>query len=104
MAKKATYYVLVVEGGVEPSLSDPFKSWEDRDKEAKKVRNEGVDGQGDPEENGVFWLDVTADGKVQVGAYSNGFMESEDEKEDKAEQQRRDEKNGLYPEHADDAN
>lgn len=82
MAKKAktTFYVLVVEGGVEPSLSNPFKSWEDRDKEAKKVRNEGVpsvifDGKGDPAENGVFWLDVSADGKVQVGSYSNGFME-----------------------------
>lgn len=78
MATK-THYVLVIEGGVDPSLSNPFKSQEERDLEAKKVRNEGVDGHGDPEENGVFWLDVTSDGKVKVGAYSNSFMESKDE-------------------------
>jgi len=70
MAKKTTYYVLVVEGCVEPSLSDPFKSWLARDKEARRVRNFGVDNHGDTENNGVFWLDVTPDGKVEVGAYS----------------------------------
>jgi hypothetical protein len=76
MAKpKTTYYVLVVEGGVEPSLSDPYKTEKARDKEAKRVRNEGVDEHSDPVENGVFWLDVTSDGKVEVGSFSGGFME-----------------------------
>jgi hypothetical protein len=79
MAKKTTYYVLVVEGCVEPSLSDPFKSWLARDKEARRVCNEGVDNHGDTENNGVFWLDVTPDGKVEVGAYSNGFMEADED-------------------------
>ena len=64
-------------------------SWEDRDKEAKRIRNEGIDNHGDAENNGVFWLDVTSDGKVSVGAYSNGFMEADEDEAARQQYDRR---------------
>jgi len=64
-------FVLQVEGGVEPMLVGPFKSAKKRDRSARKIRNAN-------EEDGVFWLNVTSKGRVDLGAYTNGFMEDEE--------------------------
>lgn len=67
-------YVLHVEGCVEPRLVGPYKTAKGRDTAARNLRN---DGGGENSQDGVFWLNVSDTGKVQVGAYTNGFMENE---------------------------
>jgi hypothetical protein len=62
------YYILHVEGDIEPSLKGPYKTSGTRDLAARRLRQktEGKDG--------VFWMDVT-DGKAPVvGSYSGGFL------------------------------
>jgi hypothetical protein len=67
-------FVLRVEGCVEPGIVGPYKTAKLRDAKARKIRN---DSGGENSNDGVFWLNVTDNGKVQVGAYSNGFMEGQ---------------------------
>lgn len=74
MSTNIKRYVLIVEGCVEPSLAGPFKTAKARDSKARKIRNESG---GENSNDGVFWLNVSDKGKVQVGAYTNGFMEGE---------------------------
>jgi hypothetical protein len=62
------YYVIEVFGDVEPHLFGPFNSIAERDAEAKRMR------AGDGDENGYYWLDVHANGKPQIGAYSGAFF------------------------------
>lgn len=76
-----TYYLLVVQGDVEPVLRGPYKSEAARDRAAKRHR------MTDPEmEDGLFPLDVPntflemtarADGnKPEIRAYSGAFFDA----------------------------
>jgi len=67
--KSVKRYVLLVRGCVEPELVGPFASARYRDGAARRFNDSNGNGQ-----HGVFWLNVKG-GNVQVGAYSNGFME-----------------------------
>ena len=62
------YYVLFIEGDVEPKLYGPYKTHKNRDKKAQKLRAENGP------EDGIFWMDMTA-GKPVVGAYPANFFE-----------------------------
>ena len=76
MAKKNAVikrYVLHVQGCVEPHLAGPYRTAKSRDIVARKIRNEGG---GENSNDGVFWLNLT-DGKIEVGAYSGGYMNGE---------------------------
>lgn len=64
------YYVLFVEGDVEPSLVGPFDNEEERDAEARRVRAEN-------DENGVYALEVTPDGIPAVRSYGASEIDSE---------------------------
>ena len=71
--KKLTkYYVLFVEGDIEPSLLGPYKTQKERDAKARelKINEEGYAN----DENGIFWMDVT-NGVPEVGFYNGGFFE-----------------------------
>ena len=66
------FYVLFVEGDIEPSLLGPYKTQNERDAKARELKiNE--DGYAN-DENGIFWMDVTH-GVPEVGFYSGGFFE-----------------------------
>ena len=71
MAKK--YYLIAVEGSIEPEAIGPFRGGRKRDDEAKKVRAQ----QGD--DDALFWADVDEKGNLNVGAYSGGFFPEEEE-------------------------
>lgn len=70
MAKE--YFLLITESDLEPFLHGPYSS-EERDTRAKGHRQEhGV-------EDGVFALDIEWDTqKIDIYAYSGGFMEDGD--------------------------
>jgi hypothetical protein len=68
--KKVKRYVLHVWGCVDPYLVGPFTTAKKRDAKAKRLRNAD-------EEDGVFWLNVDSKGKIELGAYSGGFMDGE---------------------------
>jgi hypothetical protein len=92
-------YLFLTHGDTESEIVGPFKSHAKRDEAAKQVRED----EGD--ECGIFMLDIGNDGVPECSDYSGGFFQDDDEdEEDDTEQTRRDEKNGLYPEHQDDAN
>lgn len=71
---KPKFYVVEVFGGIEPSLSDPFHTADERDESAKLVHAEQ-----DPETDATFWLDVDEDGVVELGSYSGLFFADIDE-------------------------
>jgi len=62
------FFVLQVVGDIEPKLHGPYASQKARDKMAKRLRKETAG------EDGIFRLDVRADGRPEVCAYSAGFM------------------------------
>ena len=62
-------YVLHVVGCVDPLLAGPFLNAPERDAKARELR------QKFPDSDAFFWLDVSPDGKPEIGAYSAGFME-----------------------------
>lgn len=67
------YYLLVMVGDVDPHLSEPFQSEEERDQAALDFRQER-----DPEgRNGLFKLDLPKGAAVFLSAYSSGFFEEE---------------------------
>ena len=68
------YYLLTVEGDVEPEVQGPFDNSEERDRAAKSYREEGFEG-------GLYPLDVRSPTEpiLEVGAYSGGFFEEDDE-------------------------
>ena len=63
------YYVLFVEGDVEPSLCGPYHNPKDRDEEAVRLKREHGD------EHGIFMLDIDTIGRPSVDAYSGGFFQ-----------------------------
>jgi hypothetical protein len=67
------YYLLVMVGDVEPHLSEPFQSEEERDKAAWDYRAEkDLEGR-----DGLFKLDVPKGAALFLAAYSAGFFEHE---------------------------
>lgn len=82
---KEDFYIVVVHGGVEPELVGNFASREFRDETAKLIHanNDPEDKTDfDPDEDGMFALDIT-DGIPDMWAYSGGFfMDDEDEDEE----------------------
>ena len=62
------YYAIHVHGCIDPELKGPYSTCEIRNSAAKDLRNSD-------EEDVVFWLDITDNGRPRVGAYSNAFME-----------------------------
>jgi hypothetical protein len=69
--KKTKRFLLVVWGDVEPELLGPFKTQEERDRKAREIRTD----EGD--EHGLFPIDAA--GKVEVGSYSGGFFNKEED-------------------------
>lgn len=66
MEKK--YYLIEVEGGVEAFADGPFKTEDERDQVAKRIRTT------QEEDDGLFWADVDEDGVLTVGSYTAGFF------------------------------
>jgi hypothetical protein len=65
------YYLIHVEGCVEPELRGPYANEEEQDQAAKTIR------AAQSEEDALFWLNVTDDGTPSVGPYSGGFFEED---------------------------
>jgi hypothetical protein len=63
-------YLMITVGDVEPKIEGPFATEEQRNGAAKAHRKQ------DPEMNdGIYTLDVDADGGLKAGAYSGGFFD-----------------------------
>lgn len=65
---KSKFYIINVEGCVEPLAIGPFLSVKKRDKTARYIHDE------QSEEDAIFWAEVTFDGILKVGAYANAFF------------------------------
>jgi hypothetical protein len=66
------HYLIFVWGDTTPSIKGPFDNIGERDNKAKELFKEnGI-------EHGYFCLDITAEGKPEVSAYSNEFFEDVD--------------------------
>lgn len=64
------YYLLVIEGDIEPEVYGPYPSEGHRDLAARKYRIENGD------DDGVYALDISSlTNKPVVSAYSGGFMD-----------------------------
>jgi hypothetical protein len=64
------HFVVHVVGCTDPELVGPYTTSRYRDNKARFIRNDKGN-----DEDGVFWLNVSNDGRVEIGAYSNGFIE-----------------------------
>jgi hypothetical protein len=62
------FYLLVVEGDVDPDIKGPYASQALRDQAARAHRARHG------EDDGIYMLDVNADGEPQVSAYSGAFF------------------------------
>ena len=65
-----TYYLIDVYGGTDPELVGPYSTEDERDIEAKTIRNATQ-----TEEDALFRLDVDDAGKPYVYPYVAGFFE-----------------------------
>ncbi len=65
---KKTLYLLVVEGGVEPSVQGPYQTEGERDHAAKQIRRR------QEEDDGLFWADIDEGAVLSVGPYTAGFF------------------------------
>jgi hypothetical protein len=63
-----TRYLLVVEGGVEPSVQGPYQTEDERDHAAKQIRRT------QEEDDGLFWADIDDAAVLTGGAYTAGFF------------------------------
>lgn len=63
------YYLLIVEGDIEPFLIGAFRTAAERDCRAFKEKRKRGD------EDGIFMLNVPDRGHPKVDAYSGGFMD-----------------------------
>jgi hypothetical protein len=62
------FYCILVEEGLEPSLSGPYQNDQDRTNAAKAFRNKRDD-------NAVFWLDLDKHGNPIIGSYTEKELE-----------------------------
>ena len=65
---KKKYYLLEVEGGVEPIVRGPYRAKIERDSAAKQIRLSQED------DDGLFLADVDVTGGLTIGAYAAGFF------------------------------
>ncbi len=65
---KNNYYLLEVEGGVEPTVHGPYPTKHERDNAAKQIH------QRQEEDDGLFWADIDEAGRLAVGSYRAGFF------------------------------
>ena len=65
---KKNYYLLEVEGGVEPTVHGPYNTKHERDNAAKQIRRR------QQEDNALFWADIAEAGILAVGPYTAGFF------------------------------
>ena len=65
---KKNYYLLEVEGGVEPSVQGPYHTEDERDRAAKQIHRK------QEEDDALFWADVDDAAVLTVGAYAAGFF------------------------------
>ena len=65
---KKNYYLLEVEGGVEPIVRGPYVTQPERDNAAKQIRRR------QQEDDGLFWTDIDEVSVLTVGAYTAGFF------------------------------
>lgn len=65
---KKNYYLLEVEGGVEPSVQGPYQTEDERDRAAKQIRPR------QEEDDGLFWADIDEAAILTVGAYAARFF------------------------------
>jgi len=64
------YYVLEIDGDVEPFLHGAYGSGTRRDWQARNLRDKDH-----AERNGLFWLNVTTGGDAVVGFYSHAELD-----------------------------
>jgi hypothetical protein len=62
------YYLLEVEGGVEPVVRGPYATEDQRDNAAKKIRRT------QEEDDGLFWAEIDETGALVAGSYTAGFF------------------------------
>jgi hypothetical protein len=65
---KKNYYLVEVEGGVEPIVRGPYHTRRERDNMAKQIR------QMQQEDDSLFWADIDKVAVLTVGAYKAGFF------------------------------
>jgi hypothetical protein len=65
---KKNYYLLEVEGGVEPIVRGPYRTKIERDNAAKQIR------LCQQEDDGLFWADIDEVAVLTIGAYTAGFF------------------------------
>ena len=68
---KPRYYLLIVREDVDPRLVGPFNAMYARDAYARNYRYK----RDQDAEDGLFPLDMDAQGNLTVDAYSGGFFE-----------------------------
>lgn len=62
------YYLIEVEGGIEPFTQGPFETENERDEIAKEIH------AAIGEDDCLFWADVDDRGVLTVGPYMAGFL------------------------------
>ena len=65
---KKKYYLIEVEGGVEPIVRGPYRTKLKRDNTAKQMR------LSQEEDDSLFWADIDETGRLTIGAYAAGFF------------------------------
>jgi len=63
-----SYYLIEVEGGIEPFAQGPFGTEDERDAIAKEIRA-AMD-----EDDCLFWAEIDDRGILTVGSYSTSFF------------------------------
>ena len=65
---KKGYYLLGVEGGVEPTVHGPYATIDEQENAAKQIHPEQED------DDSLFWAEVDETGVLTVGSYGAGFF------------------------------
>jgi hypothetical protein len=65
------YYLIEVDGGVEPFAQGPFSTEDERDEIAKEIH------ASQNENDYLFWADVQESGVLTVGSYAAAFLSGE---------------------------
>jgi hypothetical protein len=65
---KKKYYLLEVEGGIEPIVHGPYNTEDERDNAARQIR------RSQEEDDGLFWAETDETGALVAGSYMAGFF------------------------------
>ena len=65
---KTTYYLIEVEGGVEPCVHGPYQTEEERDNAARQIHKDLG------ENEALFWANVDRTARLIVGSYPSRFF------------------------------